>query len=121
MTSMKLVNKTRNKIIASDIKVRKTIWGEFIGLRFYPKLKDDEAMVFNFSKQIPVSVDMFFVFYPIDVLFLDKDMKVIGMKKNFWPFAMMWKSIFCKHIVELKKGRIDATHTRIGDSIKLYK
>ena len=42
---------------------------------------------------------MFFVFFPIDVLFLDKNKKVVELKENFKPFSIY----FPKNKAKLQK------------------
>ena len=61
---------------------------------------------------------MFFVFYPIDVLFLDKNKIVAEMKENFRPFAFYNPKNKAMYIIELPKGAIKKSKTEIGDEIK---
>lgn len=49
---------------------------------------NDKTIVFVFQKGKTVSLHMFFVFYPVDVIFLDNTMKVIDIKDSFKPFAI---------------------------------
>ena len=44
---------------------------------------------------------MFFVFYPIDVLVLDSDKKIVEIKRNFKPFTFWSSSKKGKYLVEL--------------------
>ena len=44
-------------------------------------------LLFVFDKEQRVPLHNFFVFYPINLVFLDKDKKVIEIKKNFKPFT----------------------------------
>ena len=61
--------------------------------------KRDLVMVFKHPKRI--SLHMFFVFYPIDVLLLDENKKIIEIKRNFKPFTF-WSSVKKgKYLVEL--------------------
>ena len=61
---------------------------------------------------------MLFVFYPIDVLFLDKNKIVVDMKKNFRPFAFCTSKEKAVYAVALPIGIIEKTKTGIGDLIK---
>ena len=61
---------------------------------------------------------MFFVFYPIDVLFLDKNKVVVDKKENFKPFAFYNSKRKAMYEIELPNGTIRKTKTNIGDKIK---
>ena len=47
------------------------------------------------------SLHMFFVFFPIDVLFLDKDKKIIEIKRNFKPFSFYKSKEKAMYVVEI--------------------
>ena len=75
----------------------------------------DNAMVFVFKKEKTVSLHMFFVFYPVDVIFLDQTKKVIEIKMNFKPFAIYIPKKKAKYVVECGAGAVRKSRTTIGD------
>jgi len=111
------VDNTKNRILEVNSKLCEGIFSKFIGLMF--SKKQNRALIFKFSKEKIISLHMFFVFYPIDVLFLDKNKIVVDKKENFEPFT------FCKsrkksiYSVELPNGTIKKTKTEIGDKIEV--
>ena len=60
---------------------------------------------------------MFFVFYPIDVLFLDKYKKVVEVKENFRPFEFYTPKNKALYTIELPQNTIKKTKTGIGNKI----
>ena len=60
---------------------------------------------------------MLMVFYPIDVLFLDKDRKVVELKENFRPFAFYTPKNNAQYIIELPKNTVKKSKTKLGDKI----
>ena len=84
------------------------------GLMFTSK-KTDFGMVFPYTYEKIISLHMFFVFYPIDVLFLDLKGKVVDIKRGFRPFTLYTPSVAASTIIELPEGAADTT--RIGHSI----
>jgi len=58
-------------------------------------------MIFN--KERRISLHNFFVFYPIDILILDKNKKVIEIKNNFKPFTLWNAKNKGKYLIELGK------------------
>ena len=60
---------------------------------------------------------MLFVFYSIDVLFLDKDKGVVELKEDFRPFRFYTPKNKAKYVIELPDGIIKKTGTKLGDKI----
>ena len=60
---------------------------------------------------------MLFVFCPIDVLFLDKNKKVVEIKENFMPFTFYTPKNKAKYVIELPSDLIRKTRTEVGDKI----
>ena len=111
-----MINKTKNKIIVKKTSFCKTILQKAKGLMFSKKLKD-KALIFIFNKEKIISLHMLFVFYPIDIIFLDKNKKVIEIKQNFKPFTFYKNRKPAKYIVELPENIIKKTKTKNGDKI----
>ena len=61
---------------------------------------------------------MLMVFYPIDVLFLDKNKKVVEVKENFKPFSFYAPKNKALYIIELPQDSIKHSRTKIGDKIE---
>jgi hypothetical protein len=61
---------------------------------------------------------MFFVFYPIEVSFLNKNKIVVEIKENFMPFSCYSPKNKAQYIIELPKGTIKKSKTAIGDNIE---
>ena len=80
-------------------KVCKSIWSQTRGLMFSRK----KTLIFEFDKEINVNLHMFFVFFPINVYFLNKNKEVIEIKENFKPFAIYKPKNKFKYIVESPK------------------
>ena len=91
---------------------------KFVGLMFSKKQK--KSLIFKFNKEIIIHLHMFFVFYPIDVLFLDKNKIVVDIKENFKPFTFYKSKKKAMYAVELPNGIIKRTKTEIGDKIEIW-
>jgi|SRR3989338_3682879 len=113
---MKLKNTTKNKILADKIKFCRNFLNKSIGLILHKKLKD-KGLIFIYDKEEKISLHMVFVFFPIDVLFLGKNKRVIEMKRSFKPFSFYTTQKKAAYILELPEGIIQKTKTGIGDKI----
>lgn len=108
--------KKNNLIVASKVRFCNSIFSKAIGLRFKFNFKD-EAYIFSFKKSTIALMDMFFVFYPIDVVFLDKDKNIIEIKERFLPFAFYESKNKANYIIELENGTIKNFGIKIGDTL----
>ena len=79
--------------------------------------KNFTPLIFVFKKEKIIPLHMLFVFFPIDVLFLDKDRKVVELKEKFMPFAFYTPKYKALYIIELPSGIIKKTKTRVGDNL----
>ena len=108
-------NKTRSRKIAANARLCEGSFSNFLGLMF--SKNKNQSLLFKFRKEIFISLHMFFVFYPIDVLFLDKNKVVVDLKENFRPFTFYTSKKLAKYCIELPSGAIKKTKTEIGDKI----
>lgn len=113
---MPIKNATKNAVISSNFKLCEDNCSKFKGLMF--SKKQDKALIFKFNKAHKISLHMFFVFYPIDVLFLDKDKIVVDKKESFMPFRFYKSRRKAVYAIELPIESIRKTGTKIGDKIK---
>jgi uncharacterized membrane protein (UPF0127 family) len=65
------------------------------------------------------AIHTFFVRFPIDVVFLDKDSKILKIVENLKPFCfspIVWKA---KHTLELPQGSIKKHSLKVGSHVDL--
>src|SRR3989344_5196355 len=77
-----------------------------------------ENLVFVFDDERRRNLHMFFVFFPIDLLFLDKNKKIVEIKKDFKPFTFYNSKEKAQYVVELAvKDSFDKLD--IGDIVSI--
>ena len=108
-------NLTNKKVISKNAKFCSSMFSRFKGLML--SKKQETALIFEFKKEQFISLHMLFVFYPIDVLFLDKTKKVVDMKECFRPFSFYNSRKRAMYAVELFNGAVNKSKTKIGDRI----
>jgi uncharacterized membrane protein (UPF0127 family) len=109
-----MIIKKGKKIIAKDAILISSFIRQMIGLRF----SKQKNLIFDFKKEKKEVIDMFFVCYPIDLIFLDKDKKVIELKRNFRPFEFYKNKKPARYMIELKNNSIKEKSIVIGDKIE---
>ncbi len=111
-----IYNRTKKIRIADSYKLCKTVLSKSLGLMFTVKFR--KPLIFVFSSHMIIPLHMFFVFYPIDVLWLDSEKIVVELKKGFRPFSFFTPKRKASYVIELKEGTIASTETRVGDTIE---
>jgi uncharacterized protein len=87
------------------------------GLMLAPPLAVGEGLVIEPCN----SIHMFFMRYPLDVIFLDEDGVVLFMYRGIKPWRLGRVVRRAKCAVELPEGTIAASRTEVGDKLQLGK
>lgn len=74
---------------------------QFLGLMFHVQ---KPPILFVFNKEKRISLHTFFVFYPIDIYFLNKNKKIIETKQMN-PFSVYFSKTKPKYILETKSPK----------------
>src|SRR5213080_1291266 len=90
------------RVVCARCVVAATFWPKFRGLMGRASLPPDEGMLFRPAG----SIHMFFMRFPIDAVFCDGDLRVIGIERDLKP----WKTARrkgAKVVIELPVGGAD--------------
>ena len=74
-------------------------------------------LILAFKKEKIIPLHMFFVFFPIDIIYLNKNKKIVEIKENFRPLTTYTPKKKAQYVLELEKGTIAKTNTNISDII----
>jgi hypothetical protein len=110
----KIVNKTKDVEITSSAEVASGFFQRLFGLMFRNNIKDNQALIFY---QAP-SIHTFFMRFSLDIIFLDKKMKVKKLVYGLGP----WRLVSCwgAYItIELSSEKISQIKVGIGDEIEI--
>jgi uncharacterized membrane protein (UPF0127 family) len=106
------VNVTKGVAIASELEIATSFAARSQGLLGHSGLKPDTGLLIDPCS----SIHMWFMRFPIDVVFLDKKNRVVGLKRNVKPWGMAWSWRGAKTL-ELPVGVIASTRTQLGDIV----
>lgn len=113
---MPLINKTKNEIIIENVRFADSFWKRLKGLMFKRKRNFNYALVFPFKGETRTgaSIHMLFVFFPIDLVYLDRNMRVVDIARGIWPGTLNYTpKKNAKYLIELPENR--AKSVRIGE------
>jgi len=88
------------------------LFQQMTGLMFrFPK---NDGLIFIFKKEKYVSLHTLFVFYPIDIIYLNKNRKITKLLKKVKPFTLLIPYTKCRYILELKDSKNISLKTKIS-------
>ncbi|OGX40606.1 MAG: hypothetical protein A2984_02700 [Omnitrophica WOR_2 bacterium RIFCSPLOWO2_01_FULL_41_12] len=112
---MKIINQTKNTILAENVIVADRPFQRIKGLLGKKEFKPGQALVLKPCN----SIHTFFMKFPIDVLFVDKDNRVIKAVPTLKPFCLTYIYFRAILAIELPVGTIPSTLTQEGDTLTL--
>ena len=111
---MILVNATKKSVVSDHCRFANTVIKRMVGLLNRKNLAEGEGLLLDRC----YGVHTFFMRFSIDILFLDRDLRVIRAVPALPPF----RTSAVRHavyVLELPVGAIARTHTEAGDQIQM--
>lgn len=106
---------SNTQVIAEKHKECRSLFSKALGLMF----SRPRPLVMRFSTERYVPLHMMFVFGAIDVLFLDKEAKVVEIKEDFRPWTFYNPKKKAMTVVELPAGFVRETGVKLGQHISI--
>lgn len=111
----KVVNLSKNTILGEKVKLADTFGSRFLGLMFRKTLNEGEGLIVKPCN----SIHMFFMQFPLDIIFVDKNNTVIYLIEGIRPWKISKIVRYSKYVIELPAGTISKTKTEVGDKIEI--
>lgn len=110
---MKLINQKNNLTIAVNLKFADTLKDRIDGLLKYQELPPGNALMLKPCN----SIHSFFMRFAIDVVFIDKQNRVVRTISQFKPWRISGICFFAHACIELPAGTIQSACLSIGDTL----
>jgi|TARA_B100000315_G_C14490441_1_gene547328 hypothetical protein len=112
--SYRIINTTKSTTLSKKVEVADSFFTRLKGLMFRERMPWDEALIFYNSP----SIHTFFMKFPIDIVFLDGDMRVIRIARNFEPWGVI--SCFKSYLtIELPPSKTAEEGLEVGDILEI--
>jgi len=105
---------TQKTVIAYTYDRCDSFISRMFGLMFSWKPR---ALLMVFPTMQRIGIHMVFVFFPIDVAWLDDTRRIVALKKNLRPFSAITPKERAQFVIELPTGMIEASKMKAGDRI----
>ncbi len=109
-----VVNNTQRALLADDVDMALSFLRRLRGLMFRKCFPRGRALLIGPCR----SVHTFHMRFPIDVVFLDKDSRVVGMEEAMKPWRVSRNYPDAYFALEVPAGTIQETGTQIGDLLE---
>lgn len=111
----KVINKTKNTVLAEKAEIADTPSMRIKGLLGKDNLKQGTGLVI-----VPCSsIHTFFMRFSIDVLFLDRQNRVVKIARSLLPGRIFGSFLKGKLAIELPIGTLDKTNTKVSDLVEI--
>lgn len=113
MRRIRIANPARETELGDRIAVADRWWPRLRGLLGRPEPEPGEGLLIVPSK----GVHMFFMKYPLDVLLLDRERRVVAVHEELRPWRQTPLRREARYALEVPAGTVAATGTEIGDRL----
>lgn len=110
---MKVVHKKTNFILGENIKLASTFGQRLKGLMFSKEMIGDGLLLDPCN-----SIHNCFMHFSIDVIFMDRDNRIIKILRNFKPWRFSWIYWKAVRTLELPAGKVPNTIEE-GDQLEV--
>jgi uncharacterized membrane protein (UPF0127 family) len=115
LSSIVVTNVTRNTVLADNARRAEGFFARGCGLMFTTLLPEGGGLIIEPCN----SIHMFFMRYPLDVIFIDKSGQVLFMYEAIKPWRVGRLVRGARTAIELPAGSINGSQTAVGDILTL--
>lgn len=111
---MKVYNVENNNIVGTNIRMADKFFARLKGLMFQKELPEGEGLIISPCN----SIHMFFMNFPIDVVFLNKDDEVVALVEGIKPRQISKIYFNAAYVIELPVSTIKNADIKVGNRLK---
>lgn len=105
--------------VAFAIEIAETEYETQTGLMYRPSMEPSQGMLFIFPKAGQRSFYMKNTEFPLDIIYIGEDQKIVSFQKNAQPYneSSLPSEGAAKYVLEINGGLSDNLGLQVGDSI----
>ena len=109
-----------NRQVVFQVEVADTPAKRAMGLQYRRELADDHGMIFLFAGESPQTFWMKNTPIPLDMIFIDRQRKIVGIVAETVPFSLDPRSVGIpsQYVLEIKGGLAKRLGIQAGDAVR---
>jgi uncharacterized membrane protein (UPF0127 family) len=112
---VRVENETRGTVVAERCRVASTAIDRSVGLLRTSEVLPGEGLLIERSP----SIHMFFMRYPIDVVFIDRRHRATRVIADLKPWRVVLWARGARDCIELRAGALAESGTQAGDQLRI--
>ncbi|MEZ4858916.1 MAG: DUF192 domain-containing protein [Flavobacteriaceae bacterium] len=110
-------------VVSLDIEIAETEYETQTGLMYRKSMQNNRGMLFIFDDESRKAFYMKNTAFPLDIIFINSDLKVVSIQKNAQPYneASLPSNAPAKYVLEVNAGLSDQWGLKVGDRILFTK
>ena len=109
----RIIDETRGTVVAQDVRLAEGVWSRFWGLMGRKALPNDAGLLLKPSSSIHTA----FMRFPIDIVFLDRSLRVVKVVPELKPFRVSVAFGGAYSALELNAGAAAQAGVETGDQL----
>jgi uncharacterized protein len=114
---MKVYHPATGLCLSERVVLANTFFTRLQGLMFRRRLPPNEALWLRPCN----GVHTFWMFFAIDVVFLDRELKIVRLVENLRPFRFTRPHLSARSVLEMPAHRIAETGLKVGDRLEFVR
>lgn len=112
--TMQVINQSKGSVVASEVKQARSLWSRFMGLMGRRGLAEGHGLLLEPAS----SIHTFFMRFPIDLVFIDREGVVTKVAHGVRPFRMVMGRR-SRSVLELSAGAAAKADVEAGDVLAI--
>ncbi len=103
------------RVIVPKLEIARTLWAQTVGLMGRPSLPADTGLLIPRCNSIHTG----FVRFPLDIVFLDSDCRVVRIVTSLAPWRIAGPVRGAKSVLELSEGTLRQKQVAVGQRYRV--
>jgi uncharacterized protein len=110
-----IVHQPTGEVIASKVRLANTFLTRLRGLMFRLRLAPGSGLWLRPCQ----GIHTFWMFFPIDVIFLDRELRIVRLVEKLRPFRLTRPHFAAHSVLELEAGTISKCGLKVGERLEV--
>jgi hypothetical protein len=107
------------KILLKNVSLAASFSKRFAGYMLKPRPKNRTGILFRFKRDAQHPIHTFFMRFAVDLVFLDKNMKIVEVRENVPPWRFYRSKKKFRYLLEVPSGLVRDLGLKAGRRLRI--